>query len=108
MSNRAKGKGKKPESHSSGMEFGVRTRLRASVEQREMCGAVSGMNVGGISEMNDITSDLVGTPSEISERTETASMIESNYDVINILPEVQFISDEVIFLCKKKQLFNRY
>ncbi len=35
-----------------------------------------GMNVGGSSEMNDITtSDLVGTPSETSERTETASMI---------------------------------
>ena len=40
-----------------------------------MCGAVSGMNVGGISEMNDITSVLVGTLSETSERTETASMI---------------------------------
>ncbi len=59
MSNRAKGKGKKPESHSSVMEFGVGTRLRASVEQQEMCGAVSGINVGGISEMNDITSVLL-------------------------------------------------
>ncbi len=55
MSNRAKGKGKKPESHSSVMEFGVGTRLRASVEQQEMSGAVGGMNVGGRSEMNDIT-----------------------------------------------------
>ena len=43
--NRAKGKGKYPES----------MRLRASVEQQEMSGAVGGMNVGGRSEMNDIT-----------------------------------------------------
>lgn len=53
--NKAKGKGKYPESHYSGMEFGDMMRLRASVEQQEMSGAVGGMNVGGRSEMNDIT-----------------------------------------------------
>ncbi len=80
-----------------------------------MCGAVSGMNVGGISEMNDITSVLVGTLSETSERTETASMISepgtireqaqlpTPEDMYRLVETVQQNSDMLHFMREERQ-----
>ncbi len=48
----------------------------------------------------------MGLNLEIEYFIKTIEGWESNYEVINILPEVQCISDEVIFLCKKKPVIQ--